>query len=198
MKFWNITTSVLFIALLAITTACQSGQKETTDTPNQDSVANTQTAERTPPTQFASLQEMMDDLGDYSNFEVISDSEVQVSSALSATADDSQIEKVIKGDIVKVAYRAFIHTQLEKVTVTTVVSVTTPDGENKEQERKLTVERQKALDALKSSLQLEDFAQLVGDYMGELFRPDKANDNFNSKLLEQNLDAVYNQLQPEA
>jgi hypothetical protein len=195
MKFlkYSAFTFSLFFSSLAFY-ACQNKSVETTN-PNADSLAVHSTAadsQMLPPTQFPSLEAMMADIGDYATYQVKGQDQVEVTSNVPNSADAAYIEKTIKIDLLKVAYRTFIHTNLDKVTVTAVVNATI-EGKEKQEVRTLTFERNAALEALKKNLNLSDFKELVGNKMGDLYRPNMQNANFET-LIEAKLEAVYNDL----
>ncbi|WP_154657189.1 hypothetical protein [Hugenholtzia roseola] len=194
MKFLKYTTFAFAILLSSFFFyACENKSAQNTET-NTDSLAvDSTTNQMQPPTQFPNLEAMMTDIGDYATYQVKGQDQVEVTSNVPNSADAAYIEKTIKIDLLKVAYRTFIHTNLEKVTVTALVNATV-EGKEKQEVRTLTFERNKALEALKTQLNLNDFKDLVGNKMGDLYRPDMQNANFEN-LIEAKLDAVYNDLQ---
>ena len=203
MKFNSLYSYFLiFSLLLSIGTfsSCASTENKgeetatevTTETLNTDQAA---------PTKFANLDEMIMDLGDYSaennTYEKMSDTQIRISPAVPASADDTQIQDIVKASLVSIALRTFIHTDLAEVTIKVIPQKASMNPEDAKMMEKYmqegTVTRTKAQETAKKYAGT-DLNSLVGNKIGDLFRADMPNDNLEKMRSAENLNAVFSAL----
>lgn len=201
MKFNSLYSYFLiFSLLLSIGTfsSCASTTETTTEeTTTEETISTDQAA----PTKFANLDEMIVDLGDYSadnnTYEKMSDTQIRISPAVPASADDAQIEDIVKASMVSIAMRTFIHTDLSEITIKVIPQKASMNPEDAKMMEKYTQEgtitRQKAEEAAKQYAGT-DLNSLVGNKIGDLFRADMPNDNLEKLRGTENLDAVFSAL----
>lgn len=203
MKFNSLYSYFLVFSLLlsiGIFSSCASTETTTEETTDETTTEETVNTDQAAPTKFANLDEMVMDLGDYSadnnTYQKISDTQIRISPAVPASADDAQTQEIVKASMVSIAMRTFIHTDLSEVTVKVVPQKASMNPEDAKMMEKYmqegTITRQKAEEVAKQYAGT-DLNSLVGNKIGELFRADMPNDNLE-KLRGENLDAVFSAL----
>ncbi|WP_291727860.1 hypothetical protein [Bernardetia sp.] len=174
----------------------ETTQENTTDETNTETLDTDQAA----PTKFASLDEMVVDLGDYSadnnTYEKMSDAKIRISPAVPASADEAQTQDIVKASLVTMVMRSFIHTDLNEVSIKVVPQKASMNPEEakmmEKYTREATITRQKAEEVAKQYAGT-DLNSLVGNKIGDLFRADMPNDNLE-KLRSENLNEVFSAL----
>jgi hypothetical protein len=199
MKFNSLYSYFLiFSLLLSIGTLSSCASTETTtEETTEETVDTTQEA----PTKFATLDEMIADVGDYrtdnNTYEKISDTKIRISPPVPASADDAQIQDIVKASLVSVALRTFIHTDFSEVTIKVIPQKASMNPEDAKMMEKYmqegTITRQKAEEVVKKYAGT-DLPSLVGNKIGDLFRADMPNDNLEKMRGSENLSAVFSAL----
>ncbi|WP_338767043.1 hypothetical protein WAF17_05025 [Bernardetia sp. ABR2-2B] len=196
---------LVFSLLLSIGTfsSCASGTETTTEETTEEVTVTNETVDtdQEAPTKFANLDEMIMDLGDYSTdnntYEKISDTQIRISPAVPASADDAQIQDIVKASMISMAMRAFIHTDATEVNIKVVPQKASMNPEDAKMMEKYMVEgtvtRQKAEEVTKQYAGT-DLNSLVGNKIGDLFRADMPNDNLEKLRGNENLNAVFDAL----
>lgn len=199
MKFNSLYSYFLIFSLfLSIGTFSSCASTETTTEETTEEIVDT-TQEA--PTKFANLDEMIMDLGDYSadnnTYEKISDTQIRISPAVPASADDAQIQDIVKASMVSIALRSFIHTDLSEVSIKVIPQKASMNPEDAKMMEKYmqegTITRQKAEEVAKQYAGT-DLNSLVGNKIGDLFRADMPNDNLEKLRGSENLNAVFSAL----
>ncbi len=201
MKFNSLYSYFLIFSLLisiGTFSSCDSIKKGTEET-TQDTVAiNT---DQEAPTKFTTIDEMIIDLGDYSSdnntYEKMSDTKIRISPAVPASADDAQIQDIVKASLVSIAMRTFIHTDLAEITIKVIPQKASLNPDDAQMMEKYmqegTVTRTKAQEVAKQYAGT-DLNSLVGNKIGDLFRADMPNDNLEKLRGAENLNAVFSAL----
>jgi hypothetical protein len=127
----------------------------------------------------------------------MSDTQIRISPAVPASADDAQIQEIVKASMVSIALRSFIHTDLTEVTIKVIPQKASMNPEDAKMMEKYmqeaTVTRQKAEEVAKEYAGTE-LSSLVGNKIGDLFRADMPNDNLEKLRGTENLSAVFSAL----
>lgn len=193
-----------FIALslfFSIGLLASCGSKTGDETATDSTAIETLDTNQESPTKFATLDEMMVDLGDYSidnnTYEKTADTKIRISPSVAASADEIQTQQIVKASLVSIALRTFIHTDLAEITIKVIPQKATMNPEDAKMMEKYTQEatvtRQKAEEVVKQYTG-GTLNALVGNKIGELFRPDMPNDNMEKIRGTENLDAVFTAL----
>ncbi len=206
MKFNTLFSYFLvFSLLLSIGTfsSCAGSEKTTEENTKETETAVEETVntDQEAPTKFANLDEMVIDLGDYTvennTYEKISDTQIRISPAVPASADEAQIQDIVKASMVSMAMRSFIHTDLTEVNIKVVPQKASMNPEEAKTMEKYaqeaTITRQKAEEIAKEYAQT-DLNSLVGNKIGDLFRADMPNDNLEKLRGGENLNTVFSAL----
>jgi hypothetical protein len=199
MKFNSLYSYFLIFSLLlsAGTLSSCANTETTTEETTEEIVDTTQEA----PTKFANLDEMIVDLGDYSannnTYQKTSDTKIRISPAVPASADDAQIQNIVKASLVSIAMRTFIHTDFSEITIKVIPQKASMNPEDAKMMEKYmqegTITRQKAEEVAKKYAG-SDLNSLVGNKIGELFRADMPNNNLEKLRGSENLSAVFSAL----
>ena len=182
----------MFSSCASTETTTEDANEETTMDVNTDQEA---------PTKFATLDEMVIDLGDYSadnnTYEKMSDTQIRISPAVPASADDAQIQDIVKASLVSMAMRSFIHTDVLEVSIKVIPQKASMNPEDAKMMEKYmqegTITRSKAQEVAKQYAGT-DLNSLVGNKIGDLFRADMPNDNLEKLRGSENLNAVFSAL----
>jgi hypothetical protein len=204
MKFNSLYSySLIFSLLLSIGTfsSCASTETKTEETTEETTAEETVDTAQEAPTKFANLDEMIMDLGDYSTdnntYEKVSDTQIRISPAVPASADEAQIQDIVKASMVSIAIRSFIHTDLSEVSIKVVPQKASMNPEDAKMMEKYmqeaTITRQKAEEVAKQYAGT-DLNSLVGNKIGDLFRADMPNDNLEKLRGSENLSTVFTAL----
>ncbi|AFM06013.1 hypothetical protein Fleli_3701 [Bernardetia litoralis DSM 6794] len=194
--------SLLFsVGTLSSCASSETTTEETTEDISKEITEETVNTDQEAPTKFTNLDEMIIDLGDYTTdnntYEKVSDTQIRISPPVSASADEAQIEDVVKASMISIALRTFIHTDLAEVTIKVIPQKASMNPEDEKMMKKYTQEatitRQKTEEVAKKFAGT-DLNSLVGNKIGELFRPDMPNDNLEKLRGTQNLNAVFSAL----
>ncbi|WP_375561305.1 hypothetical protein ACE193_01765 [Bernardetia sp. OM2101] len=195
---------LIFSLLLSIGTfsSCASTESTTEET-TEETTDETETVntDQAAPTKFVNLDEMIMDLGDYNTdnntYEKMSDTQIRISPAVPASADDAQIQDIVKASLVSIAMRTFIHTDLTEVTIKVIPQKASMNPEDAKMMEKYmqegSITRQKAEEVAKQYAGT-DLNSLVGNKIGDLFRADMPNDNLEKLRGSENLNAVFTAL----
>lgn len=180
--------AVLILVLAIIFTSCKSDSKASIN-------------KKTLP-QFSSVKEMLEDASDYYEENgslkfISSDKEnlhIQVSNPILKNDLESVKEKIVKRDIVYIAFQSFAQTDIKELTITSIPS----DLENrkiyyKEYKKTIKINRAKAKQILSKFLESENFNILYTEDNNGIWLP---NDNF-SKLQFDKLEEVFNEMAKE-
>lgn len=192
-----IALSLFFSIGLLASCGSKTGDETATDSTAIEILDTNQES----PTKFATLDEMMVDLGDYSidnnTYEKTADTKIRISPSVAASADEIQTQQIVKASLVSIALRTFIHTDLAEITIKVIPQKATMNPEDAKMMEKYTQEatvtRQKAEEVVKQYTG-GTLNALVGNKIGELFRPDMPNDNMEKIRGTENLDAVFTAL----
>jgi len=205
MKLNSLYSYFLVLSLFFSVGLLSSCGSKTTDegTTTEDSTSTEETVntDQVAPTKFANLDEMITDLGDYSTdnntYEKISDTQIRISPSVPASADDAQIQDIVKASMVSIAMRSFIHTDLTEVSIKVIPQKASINPEDVKMMEKYmqeaTITRQKAEEVAKQYAGT-DLNSLVGNKIGDLFRADMSNDNLEKLRVSENLNAVFSAL----
>ncbi len=180
--------------------SCASSQS-TTEEVTEETTEQIIDTDQESPTKFATIDEMIMDLGDYSTenntYEKMSDTQIRISPAVPASADDAQIQDIVKASLISTAMRAFIHTDVSEVSIKVVPQKASMNPEDAKMMEKYmqegTITRQKAQEVTKQYAG-SDLNSLVGNKIGDLFRADMPNDNLEKLRGSENLNAVFSAL----
>lgn len=188
---------------IGIFSSCASTETKTEETTVAEEAAVEETVDtaQEAPTKFANLDEMIMDLGDYSTdnntYEKVSDTQIRISPAVPASADDAQIQEIVKASMISIAIRSFIHTDLSEVSIKVIPQKASMNPEDAKMMGKYmqeaTITRQKAEEVAKQYAGTE-LTALVGNKIGELFRADMPNDNLEKLRGSENLNTVFSAL----
>lgn len=181
--------------------SCASTETTTDENTEETTTDETVNTDQESPTRFANLDEMIMDLGDYSTdnntYEKMSDTQIRISPAVPASADDAQIQDIVKASMVSMAMRAFIHTDVTEVSIKVIPQKASMNPEDAKMMEKYmqegTITRQKAEEVAKQYAGT-DLNSLVGNKIGDLFRADMPNDNLEKLRGSENLNAVFSAL----
>lgn len=181
--------------------SCASTETTTEENTEETTTDETVNTDQESPTKFANLDEMIMDLGDYSTdnntYEKMSDTQIRISPAVPASADDAQIQDIVKASMVSMAMRAFIHTDVTEVSIKVIPQKASMNPEDAKMMEKYmqegTITRQKAEEVAKQYAGT-DLNSLVGNKIGDLFRADMPNDNLEKLRGSENLNAVFSAL----
>ncbi len=193
---------LIFSLLLSIGTLSSCAGTETvTEESTEETAEMAIDTDQEAPTKFATLDEMVMDLGDYSaennTYEKMSDTQIRISPAVPASADDAQIEEIVKASLITMAMRAFIHTDVSEVSVKVIPQKASMNPEDANMMEKYmqegTITRQKAQEVVKQYAG-SDLNSLVGNKIGDLFRADMPNDNLEKLRGSENLNTVFSAL----
>ena len=191
----------LFFAVGTFSSCASTNTTEETTEETTTDETETLDTDQAAPTKFATLDEMVIDLGDYSTdnntYEKMSDTKIRISPAVPASADEAQIQEIVKASMVSMAMRTFIHTDLAEVSIKVVpqkASMNPEDAKMMEKyQQEATITRQKAEEVAKQYAGT-DLNSLVGNKIGDLFRADMPNDNLEKLRGSENLSAVFSAL----
>lgn len=189
----------LFLSI-GIFSSCASTENKTEETTEQGT-AETANTDLVAPTKFDTFDAMIEELGDYSaqsnTYEKIADTKIRISPSVPASADDAQIESIVKTSLITTAMRTFIHTKADEITIKVIpikASMNPEDSEMMEKyAQEATITRSKAEEVAKQNAGT-DLNSLVGKKLGDLFRADMANDNMEKLTSAQNLNTVFSTL----
>lgn len=203
MKFNSLYSYFLVFSLLlsvGIFSSCASTENKGEETATE-TTTETLNTDQAAPTKFANIDEMIIDLGDYSTesntYEKMSDTQIRISPAVPASADDAQIQDIVKTSLISIAMRTFIHTDLAEVSIKVIPQKASLNPEDAKMMEKYmqegTVTRTKAQEVAKQYAGT-DLNSLVGNKIGDLFRADMPNDNLEKLRSAENLNAVFSAL----
>ncbi|WP_338792346.1 hypothetical protein [Bernardetia sp. MNP-M8] len=197
-SYFLVFSLLLSIGMFSSCASTETTTEENTEETTTDETVNT---DQESPTKFANLDEMIMDLGDYSTdnntYEKMSDTQIRISPAVPASADDAQIQDIVKASMVSMAMRAFIHTDVTEVSIKVIPQKASMNPEDAKMMEKYmqegTITRQKAEEVAKQYAGT-DLNSLVGNKIGDLFRADMPNDNLEKLRGSENLNAVFSAL----
>ncbi|WP_338812779.1 hypothetical protein V9L05_15620 [Bernardetia sp. Wsw4-3y2] len=197
-SYFLVFSLLLSIGMFSSCASTETTTEENTEETTTDETVNT---DQESPTKFANLDEMIMDLGDYSTdnntYEKMSDTQIRISPAVPASADDAQIQDIVKASMVSMAMRAFIHTDVTEVSIKVVPQKASMNPEDAKMMEKYmqegTITRKKAEEVAKQYAGT-DLNSLVGNKIGDLFRADMPNDNLEKLRGSENLNAVFSAL----
>jgi hypothetical protein len=171
---------VFVLALLILTSAC-SDEKPTGDAnPTKQEVIKQLGELSSPPSQFATIKEVIDNFNDYrikeGTFKIIKNQplHIQLSPTIlgsqeypDGSDDPAQIEEESKHTLVYGIYTAFIHTPVNQITVTSIPMVFNLDTRKHKYlpayKKTLTISRDQALEKIQKFIPVTSFAQLKTD-----------------------------------
>lgn len=149
-----------------------------------------------PPVQNGSVVEMIEDRGDYAvetrTFKLISEDplHIQLSPSVSPADEPKYVQEDARRTLIYGIYRTFIHTDVDKVRVTSIPLEIVDLQSYKtryleDQKIELEIDRDGALNAVKAFLPVNAFADLVVSEAGRSVQLDKWTDNFRAYLFNQ-------------
>jgi hypothetical protein len=171
---------IIILALLILSSAC-SDENPTSAANSTDPKVIKQLGElSSPPSQFATVKEVIEDFNDYKSkegaFKIIKNQplHIQLSPTIlgsqeypDGSDDPAQIEEESKHTLVYGIYTAFIHTPVNQITVTSIPMVFNLDTRKHKYlpayKKTLTISRDQALEKIQKFIPVTTFAQLKTD-----------------------------------